>query len=107
MRIESQQNVIVTGILFAKTDYDFKEDKYYLSAILTTNGLYEYKTIDTEASNKYEDVEPEYNFVKNNKYDKLKDDIIYNDLRMVLTKDYKAGEVIEYYFNSNEIRYIG
>ncbi len=77
-------------ILFAKTDYDYKKGKYYLSTILTINGLYEYKTIDTEASNKYEDVEPEYSFVKNNKYDKLKNDIIYNDLRMVLTKDYKA-----------------
>ena len=76
-------------ILFASARYDEKLDDNIVT-ILTENGLYDYKKIETEESKKYEDVETTYGFVKNDKYDRIKDKLIYNDFRIVLTDEYKA-----------------
>lgn len=88
---EEYLSINSSKILYVITSVDEVPDKEIIKYILTDDGLYEY-TIEEK---KYEDQESKYYYKKNEKYDNIKNNIIYNDLSIVLTDDYKAMNFLE------------
>ena len=88
-------NTVYGNILFA-TVGNYKDNHgSSIKRMLTDKGLYEWKKIDEEDSAKYEGLNEGYSFQLNKEYEKIKDRVLYNDLKMVLTSDYKAFNFIE------------
>lgn len=68
--------------------YSFKDiEEQTITKLITNNGLYLGKYIETEECKKYEDVPCEVKLVKSDIYEKFKDDIKYVDSNFIFTND--------------------
>lgn len=79
-------------IIHFEADYDNPELFKYL---LTDKGLYKRVVKNKEDVDKYEDVAIEYTYELDERYEKIKDRVIYNDLKYIMLDNYKLYEFYE------------
>lgn len=79
-------------ILHFEADYDNPE---WFKYILTDKGLYKRVIENQEEANKYEDIDIKYTYALDERYEKIKDRVIYNDLQYIMLDNYKMYEFYE------------